>query len=356
MATKKWLVVAGTVLCVLALLLPVGCGDGEGGEATPAPAPQVFEWKMQTTESPGMVSYDKVFPEFVESVEKMSNGRLKIELFPNGALVPEREIHDAVAEGTVEMGFSTGAFWAGTVPVGLLALGLPFSCETMKEMEVWFWDRGVVDVLREAYAEQDVYLLTPLIGIPYGSIMSKEPIRTVEDLDGKKIRTIAYFGQIWEAFGATPTDTPISEIYTSIATGTVDGANIGNADRFLAINLQDVAKYYTMPPVCSFAGGEFIINMDKWNELPEDLQEILLVAGQRASTQFATQFAYGDADAFRIMQQDYGVEITCFSEEDVEALREVAVGVWDGLAQMSEYNAEVVEITKEYMRYLGRLD
>lgn len=353
---KKWLILIGVVVCSLALLLPAGCAEEEAGEATPTAAPQVFEWKMQTTETPGMMSYDKVFPEFIEAVESMSNGRLKIEMYPNGAIVPEREIHDAVGEGIVEMGFSTGAFWAGTVPVGLFSLGLPMSCETMEEMEVWFWDRGVVDVLREAYAEHDVYLLSPLIGMPYGSIMSSEPIETLEDLQGKKIRSIAFFKSIWQMVGAVPVDTDIAEIYTAIATGDADGANIGNADRFYAINLYEVAKYYTEPPLSAYAGGEFIINMDRWNELPEDLQAILLCAGKRASTQFATQAAYGQDEAMRKMVEDHGVTVITFSEEDVQTLREKSMEVWDGLAQMSDYCAQVVDITKEYMRYLGRME
>ncbi len=358
MKLDRRIALVSTLICVLALLLPLaGCGGETGNGTEPTPTPQqTFEWNMQTTETPGMMSYDKVFPEFVESVEKMSNGRLKITVYPNGALVPEREIHDSVADGSIPMGFSTGAFWAGTVPVGLLSLGLPMSCETMEEMEVWFWDRGVVDVLREAYAEQGVYYLTPLIGMPYGSIMSKQPIETLDDLDGKKIRSIAFFKDIWEQVGAIPVDTEIADIYTAIATGDVDGANIGNADRFYSIKLYEVASYYTMPPLSAYAGGEFIINMDRWNELPEDLQEILLVAGKRASTQFATQAAYGADAAMTEMVQEHGLVVNTFSEEDIETLRGISVAVWDGLAAMSEYSAEIVEITKDYMRYLGRLD
>jgi TRAP-type C4-dicarboxylate transport system substrate-binding protein len=355
MELKKRFVLLGTALCVLALVLPaVACdGDETGPTATPQ---QTFEWDMQTTETPGMMSYDKVFPEFVQAVEDMSNGRLKITLHPNGALVPEREIHDAVGEGIVQMGFSTGAFWAGTVPAGLLSLGLPLSCETMEEMEVWLWDRGVVEVLREAYAEQNVYYLSPVIGMPYGSTMSKEPIETLADLEGKKIRSIAFFKDIWQQVGAIPVDTEITELYTAIATGDVDGANMGNADRFYSLKLYDVAKYYTMPPLSTYAGGEFIVNMDKWNELPDDLQAILLCGAKRASTQFAVQAAYGADEAMTKMVQDHGVVVNTFSDEDIDTLREISVGIWDGIAQMSEYNAEIVEITKEYMRYLGRLD
>lgn len=356
MRKKKWLVLLATVICIAALLLPVGCDDGEGdgGDATPAPA-QVFEWQFQTTEQPGMVSYDKVFPEFVESVEKMSNGRLKLTMHPGGALVPLREIHNAVADSVVEMGFSTGAFWAGTVPVAVLALGLPYSTQTMEEMEAWYYERGALDLMREAYAEQGVYLVAPLLGVPYGSIMSSEPIESLADLEGMKIRTIGYFGSIWEAAGAVPTITDIAEIYTSVAQGIVDGANIGNPARFTAINLQEVAKYYTMPPLSSYAGGEFFVNMDKWNELPEDLQEILTVAAQRASTGFATYFALEDYEALATFEEA-GVEINWFSEEDQETLREISYGVWDALAQQDEYTAEIVELTKDYMRYLGRLE
>ena len=352
--SKRWLILSGILICLLALLLPA-CGEDEDTTEKEV-STQVFEWKMQTTETPGMMSYDKVFPEFVDSVEKMSDGRLKITVYENSALVPEREIHDAVSEGVVEMGFSTGAFWAGTVPVGLFSLGLPMSCETMEEMEVWFWDKGVVDVLRQAYAEHNVQYLCPLIGMPYGSIMSKDPINTLADLEGKKIRSIAFFKGIWQAVGAVPVDTAIEELYTAIATGDVDGANMGNADRFWSLKLHEVADYYTMPPLSAYAGGEFIVNMDKWNELPADLQEILLVAGKRASTQFATQAAYGEDEALRKMVQEFGVTVTSFPDEDVETLRGISVGVWDSLAEMSEYNAQVVEITKEYMKYLGRLE
>jgi len=352
---KKRFLLLGTVLCVLALVLPAVACDGDETEPTASPE-QTFEWDMQTTETPGMMSYDKVFPEFVQAVDDMSNGRLKITLHPNGALVPEREIHDAVGQGIVQMGFSTGAFWAGTVPAGLLSLGLPMSCETMEEMEVWLWDRGVVEVLRDAYAEHNVYYLSPVIGMPYGSIMSKEPIETLADLDGKKIRSIAYFKGIWQAVGAIPVDTEIAEIFTAIATGDVDGANIGNADRFYSIKLQDVAKYYTMPPLSAYASGEFIVNMDKWNELPDDLQAILLCAAKRASTQFAVQAAYGADEAMAKMVQEDGVIVTTFSDEDMETLREISVGVWDSIAEMSDYSAQIVDITKEYMQYLGRLE
>ncbi|UCC61203.1 MAG: TRAP transporter substrate-binding protein DctP [Dehalococcoidia bacterium] len=355
MKMNRWFITVGVIICLACLLLPIGCDDEEeAGEPTPEQV-QYFEWTFQTTEQPGMVSYDKVFPEFVESVEKMSDGRLKHTMHPGGALVPLMEIHNAVADGVVEMGFSTGAFWAGTVPVAVLALGLPYSCETMEEMEAWYYERGALDVLREAYAEQNVHLLAPLIGVPYGSIMSSEPIRSLADLDGMKIRTIGYFGKIWESAGAVPTTTDIAEIYTSIAQGIVDGANIGNPARFAAINLQEVAKYFTMPPLSAYASGEFFVNMDKWNELPEDLQEILTVAAQRASTGFATYFAYEDAEALRTFA-DAGVEINYFSEEDQETLREASVAVWDQLAQQDEYTERIVDITKEYLVYLGRLD
>jgi len=354
MINRKWLVL-GIVIFLIALIIP-GCdNEDENGNGT-TPETKVFEWKFQTSEDPGMVSYDKVFPDFIESVERMSNGRLKLTMYPGGeGLVPLKEIHDAVGEGVVEMGFSTGAFWAGTVPVGILALGLPFACESMEEMEAWYYERNAIDVFRRAYAEQNVHFLAPLIGVPYGSIMSSEPIRSLADLEGKKIRTIGFYGSIWEAVGAVPTSSDITEIYPNIQTGIDDGANIGNPARFAAINLQEVAKYYTMPPLSAYGCGEFIVNMDKWNELPNDLQEILTVAAQRASTGFATYFAYEDAEALNTFAEA-GVEINTFSDEDIATLREISIGVWDGLAQMSDYNAEVIEITKEYMRYLGRIE
>ena len=354
--TKKWCIFIVTIACLMAIVIPVGCA-APAPKTTPAPAapppPQKFEWKFQTTESQGMVSYDKVFPELVSSVDKMSGGRLKLTMYPNNALVPQMEIFNAVKAGTVEMGFGTGAFWMGTIPIGGVTYGLPFGPTTVQEWENWIFNVGILDIARKAYAEQGVYIIQPLMGLPYGSIMSKVPIRNLDDLKGKKIRSIGTTAPIWQAFGASTTMTNIAEIYTSVATGVVDGANIGNPSRFAAIKLQEVAKYYSMPPVQTFACGEFIVNMGKWNALPDDLKEILNAACHRASLRFRTEFLYQDyATLNKWLTQD-GVTISTFPDSDVAKMREVAYGIWDTVIAKDAYSKEAVQKTKDYMKLLG---
>jgi TRAP-type mannitol/chloroaromatic compound transport system substrate-binding protein len=349
---KKLTILMG-VLVLLLMLLPTGCGEKESTGETPTATPaKVFEWRFQTTESPGMVSYDKVFAELVSSVETMSNGRLKLTLYANNALVPQNEIFNAVKAGTIEMGFGTGAFWMGTVPMGAITYGLPFGPTTVEEWENWMFNEGILDIAREAYAEHNVYLVQPVMALPYGSIMSRVPITSLEDLKGKKIRSIGTTAAIWQAFGASTTMTNIAEIYTSVATGVVDGANIGNPSRFAAIKLQEVAKYYTMPPVQQFACGEFIVNMNKWNELPDDLKAILEAACHRASVRFRTEFLYLDYATLNKWQTEDGVTINTFSDADVARMREVAIGIWDTLAK-DKYTTQAIEITKNYMKMLG---
>jgi TRAP-type mannitol/chloroaromatic compound transport system substrate-binding protein len=349
---KKLAIVTGILILLMSVLL-IGCSkeatQGEAPTATPA---KVYEWRFQTTESPGMVSYDKVFAELVSSVDTMSNGRLKLTMYANNALVPQNEIFNAVSSGTIEMGFGTGAFWMGTVPMGAITYGLPFGPTTVEEWENWMYNVGILDIARQAYAEHNVYLLQPVMGVPYGSIMSRVPITSLADLKGKIIRSIGTTSAIWQAFGASTTMTNIAEIYTSVATGVVDGANIGDPSRFAAIKLQEVAKYYTMPPVQQFACGEFIINQDDWNALPDDLKAILESACYRASLEFRTEFLYLDYATLEEWQTEDGVTINTFLDSDVAQMREVAIGIWDTLAKDS-YTTEAIQKTKDYMRSLG---
>jgi TRAP-type C4-dicarboxylate transport system substrate-binding protein len=149
--------------------------------------------------------------------------------------------------------------------------------------------------------------------------------------------------------------TNIADIYTSVATGVVDGANIGNPSRFAAIKLQDVAKYYTMPPVQTFACGEFIVNQDKWDALPDDLKAIMEAACHRASLRFRTEFLYLDYATLNKWQTEDGVTINTFSDADVAQMREVAIGIWDTLAK-DTYTTEAIQISKDYMKKLGYIE
>lgn len=143
-----------------ATIATVGVMVGLAGSATAAE----FEWRMQSNLSEGEPGFEAVRENFVEAVERMSGGRVEIELFPVGALFPIQEGLEAVGSGIVEIGMMTGGYFSGKMgPMATLESGVPGAERTPMERYAFFYQKGFIDLAREAYAPFNVYYLAPQI-------------------------------------------------------------------------------------------------------------------------------------------------------------------------------------------------
>jgi TRAP-type mannitol/chloroaromatic compound transport system substrate-binding protein len=101
-------ILAGLLVAVVAL------GGLFGGQAapTPASAQAPIRWKVQSAWPPTSIVQDAA-KLLVETIEKTSGGRLKMELLPAGAIVPAFEIQDAVNRGVIDAGHTTPGYIIG---------------------------------------------------------------------------------------------------------------------------------------------------------------------------------------------------------------------------------------------------
>ena len=105
-----------TINLFLAVLLLSSCGQSDCGTASESVAAKSYKWKMVT-------SWPKNFPglgitpeKFAQYVKDMSNGRLTVQVYGAGEIVPGLEVFDAVSQGTVQMGHSGAYYWKGKMP------------------------------------------------------------------------------------------------------------------------------------------------------------------------------------------------------------------------------------------------
>lgn len=290
---------------------------------------------------------------FVKMIEDMSNGRIKIQLFGGGEIVPVGDILDAVASGALDMGFYNGVY-AEVLPVGSIEFGAPFTYTVpVVDVDVIFYHMGLIDIMREAYEEQGVYYIGPYQNDPY-SLIATEEAYTVSDLRELKIRAYGPTAKTLENLGISTVYLPAAEMYLGLATGTIDGAIYGGATGYEEMKLQEVAKYYYQPTILASGPSNCLINIDLWNSLPADVKTMLEQGMRAHSTAICTGYQLSEYESIRNMKE-VGLKVVQLPQETVDAIYEAAIPVWDEMALADEYSARAMEIVKEWQRLTGRI-
>ncbi len=208
-------------------------------------------------------------------VEEASNGQLIIDLKEN--LFPPTENIYGVMEGRADMTIQWLAYVSGTFP--LLDFGsIPFLWQSGYEYEKAINDSRLAKILDDVLAENGlVYLMDIPSQVPPlgGAVWSNEPMSKISDFAGKKIRAHG----TWSAgatklLGATPVTIAGPEITDALARGTVDAVYTSTTYGF-ALGVHDVSEYANLWNITSLFPNMMVMSQDSYNELPEDLQQVL---------------------------------------------------------------------------------
>ncbi len=358
---KVFLAVTCVILISILLSISYGCSPEKPNPSlgmtptSPATAPaKQMVWKLATFAPSGDDRYKIYLSFFKDQVNYATKGQIKIETYPMDSLVPNAELPAAVAEGAVQMAQTVGTFWAPKMPVGSVEYWMPLASQSFQDTWTLMWDKGLQDVLRKAYAEQGAYLLGFELGTG-ACLMTKEPIRSVSDLKGKKIRATGTLGHFMTKLGASAVNLPMGEIYMALKLGTIDGAILGYEQHY-ALKHQEICKYLLMNPSITRADPiDLLVNLKTWDALSDDLK-ITLDYVCRYYSVWCTLI--GTASYNRKATAEFraaGVEFVQFSEAELQNMQNIAIDVWNELEARDKYCKEGVTIVKNYFRELGRI-
>ena len=219
----------------------------------------------------------------------MSGGRVKIETLAAGAVVPAFEVFDAVSRGVLHVGASPFGYILGKSLAGIpLSHGPVFGMDGM-DYWGWYYDGGGMALLEEFY--RDVLKMN-LVGFPVptdypqGLGWFKEPIESLDDLQGMKYRIYGIGAETYGRLGVSVVTLPGGEIVPAMERGVIEGAEWINCVEDQKLGLNNVAKHYYTPGMHEpVTGGQIVVNGDVWNDLPPDLQEIMRIASVNATVQ-----------------------------------------------------------------------
>jgi TRAP-type mannitol/chloroaromatic compound transport system substrate-binding protein len=295
--------------CALALAALLGVSE--------ASAQQVQHKMRLQTAVPAASIYFELLKKYGERVDKMSNGRIKIEVLPDGSVVPAFEILDAVDKNVVEAGYAWTHYWSGKHPAaGLFSNPMAGAGVGLDQLShvAWLFEGGGYALYRKLFSDVLKMNIEPLMVQPMGPDplgWFKAPIQNTADFKKLKYRAPpGITGEIFKEMGIAAVAMPGGEIVPAAQRGTIDAAEwIGPADD-LNLGLHTVWKnYYLQGLHQSTDIGEVLVNKTVWNKLSPDLQEIMRAAAMASMTETYTYNVYRNALAIVKLRDEFKVNI-----------------------------------------------
>ncbi|MBI5260742.1 MAG: TRAP transporter substrate-binding protein [Bradyrhizobium sp.] len=323
--------------------------------ASPAPvlsqaAPTPLLLKGQSSH-PAAANFHQIFKLWAEEVEKMSGGRLKIEVLPGGAIVPPFEVFDATSKGVLDVGMAPFGYIQGrntaTIP---MSHGPLFGMDG-QDYYAWYYDGGGTKLLDEFY--RDVLKLN-VVGFPIptdypqGLGWFKKPINSLADLKGLKYRIYGIGAETYGRLGVSVVTIPGQEIVPAMERGVIEGAEWINCLEDKKLGLHKVAKHYYTPGMHEpVTGGQLMINADVWKKLTPDLQEIVKVASVYATNMRNFAFNRETADACLELLKE-GVQIHRTPDEILKNFLDEWEKIQAEYAAKNPFYQKVMDSQKKY--------
>jgi TRAP-type C4-dicarboxylate transport system substrate-binding protein len=271
-------------------------------------------------------------------VEKRTSGKVAIKTFPGGTLLDAKGMMDGVIAGTADIGCLCMAYQPGRFMVtNATALPVGFPNATVASLTLW-------DLYNKYKPEgfAKVKVLTMFTCAP-ANIYSKVPVKNLQDLKGLQLRASGGVAQVLKALGATAVGMPQSATPEALQKGVVKGA-ASSLETLKDFKYAEMCKYVTMldGPVYPFA---VVMNMDKWNSLPKDVQKVF---DEMALQQCVWTGVYMDNhvnESIAWSKKNHNIEITVLPEEEKakwDKLLEPITGEWINGAKEKGLPAEAI--------------
>jgi TRAP-type mannitol/chloroaromatic compound transport system substrate-binding protein len=252
---------------------------------------------------------------FAERVKLLSNGRLIIEMLPNGSVVPATEALDAVSKRVIDGAHSAPNYWVGKTRAAALfgaAPGGPFGMDIIDYMG-WLYDAGGLELYQELY---QVQLKLNVYGIPMTSVANqamgwfKRPVKNWDDLKGRKCRENGITAEVYGKSGMVTVNMGGGEVLPAGERGVIECGEFVGAAEDLKVGIHTIWKnFYPMALHEPATVVELLVNGDAWKSLSPDLQAIMQTAALETTIRGVLSRARLDAVALSEMKDKHGVTI-----------------------------------------------
>jgi TRAP-type mannitol/chloroaromatic compound transport system substrate-binding protein len=313
-----------------------------------------ISWKMTSAYPKGSPFYmdgPGSATDLAKRIDAMSGGRLKIQVYGAGELIPALEGFDAVRAGTVEMNHANSYFWTGKTFAAQYFTAVPFGLN-FQGINGWLYDGGGQALWDEVYAP---FGLKAFAAGNTGVQMTgwfKREITSVADFKGLKMRIPGLAGKVYAALGVDVKLLPGGEIFPALERGVIDAAEFVGPYQDRRLGLHKAAKhYYTTGWHESATVSELLVNKAAFDKLPADLQAVVENAAAACNVISEGWCQRNNAEAMDDLVKNQGVIARPLPADVVAELRKVTMQV---LAENAAKDPMTKKVHDSYMAYLAR--
>jgi len=287
--------------------------------------------------------------DFVEKINSIST-EVEFEHFDPGELVPTLEALDAVSSGSVDAAYTTSGYWQGKIKSASLFAAVPFGPEAGEFLAWMLYDDGA-DLFQRMYDENGYNVKVMPCGIiaPETSGWFKEPINSVEDLEGLNMRFFGLGAEVMQRLGVSTSLLAAGDIFPALERGAIDATEFSMPLIDQRLGFYNIASNNYFPgwhqPATMF---ELLINKDRWDDLDELSQNQIEVA---CLANITTNYAEGEAKNFAAMisnVEENGVTIRQWPDEMLTTFESTWNEVAAELAAEDEYFKLVWDDLQEF--------
>ncbi|MHB1407484.1 MAG: TRAP transporter substrate-binding protein [Desulfitobacteriaceae bacterium] len=253
-----------------------------------------------------------------EELEKRTNGKVEVQMFPGGSLLNANNMYEGVGKKVADIGLSSTTYEPGRYPL-LDISDMPSGYPNAKVAS------QVVNDLIQAYppeALKDFKIITSFATEP-SYIQSKTKISNLDELKGKQLRIAGSLTPVMKALGAAPVGMSQAEVPEALQTGIIAGS-VSSREVLQDFKLAETEKYVTDYPL-TLVTFVAVMNKDVWKSLPPDVQKVIDELNGEMAVFTGNYLDNHVKEAMEWSQKEQGLKVITLAPEEKKK--------WDSLLQ-----------------------
>ena len=290
--------------------------------STQALAQDTITLRLAETWGPNFPIFGDATKRMAKLAEEMSGGRLRIRIDSANKHKAPFGVFDMVKAGQYDLGHSASYYWKGKVPETLFFTSMPFGM-TAIEQYAWFYHGDGMELMQEVYAPHNMLSFPGgNTGVQMGGWFRKE-IKSLDDLQGLKMRIPGFAGEVFAEVGVSPTNIPPGELYTALERNTIDAVEWVGPALDLRLGFEQIADYYYTGWHEPATELQFLVNKKEEHpniqikQFPADVFEAMY----EANNKLLKEAAEGNEQAARIIesQEEYLTKTRAYTDISTRA-------------------------------------
>jgi TRAP-type mannitol/chloroaromatic compound transport system substrate-binding protein len=315
-------------------------------------AAEKIRWKVQSTFNTGWPALGDPVARLSDTLDRATDGRIKLKVYEPGKILPPLEISPSISKGDLPAAYNYMAYDQGRIPAAVLFAAVPFGMEPWEYAAWWFEGEGA-KLANEIYNKQNIQvLLCSTIG-PETAGWYRNPITSLADLKGLKIRFSGLGGMVLNEIGASATLMAGGEIFAALEKGTLDATEYSMPAIDEVLGFHKITKFNLFPGWHQVSTStHFMINLDLWKKMGKADQALFEMACTAAAMRAITtgEFLQGKQIA---SFPSKGVTAARLPDSVLRELRKVSARVMD---EQSAKDADFKKVWNSQQAFMKEYD